>query len=49
MLKDDQKNLGIIDTVIVQYGIQAEPSAATKIFLTKNSLRGYSNRWVCAK
>jgi hemerythrin superfamily protein len=32
MLKDDQKNLGIIDTVIVQYGIQAEPSAATKIF-----------------
>jgi hypothetical protein len=24
-LKDDQKNLGIIDTVIVQYGIKAEP------------------------
>ncbi|WP_250126132.1 hemerythrin domain-containing protein [Chroococcidiopsis sp. CCMEE 29] len=33
MLSDDQKNLGIIDTVIVQYGIQAEPSAATKIFI----------------
>jgi len=24
---------GIIDTVIVQYGIQTEPSAATKIFI----------------
>ncbi|WP_069789481.1 hemerythrin domain-containing protein [Cyanobacterium sp. IPPAS B-1200] len=24
-LKDDQKNLGIIDTVIIQYGIKAEP------------------------
>jgi len=24
-LRDDQKNLGIIDTVIVQYGIKAEP------------------------
>lgn len=33
MLNDDQKNLGIIDTVIVQYGIQAEPSAATKTFI----------------
>lgn len=33
MLADDQKNLGIIDTVIVQYGIQTEPSAATKIFI----------------
>lgn len=29
MLEDDQKNLGIIDTVIVQYGVQSEPSAAT--------------------
>jgi hemerythrin superfamily protein len=26
-LKDDQKNLGIIDTVIVQYGIKAEPKS----------------------
>ncbi|BAZ31536.1 Hemerythrin HHE cation binding region [Cylindrospermum sp. NIES-4074] len=25
MLNDDQKNLGILDTVIVQYGIHAEP------------------------
>ena len=25
MLRDDQKNLGILDTVIVQYGIKAEP------------------------
>lgn len=33
MLEDDQKNLGIIDTVIVQYGVQAEPSAATQIFI----------------
>jgi hypothetical protein len=33
MLEDDQKNLGIIETVIVQYGIQSEPSAATKIFI----------------
>lgn len=27
-LKDDQKNLGIIDTVIIQYGIKAEPKAS---------------------
>ena len=27
-LRDDQKNLGIIDTVIVQYGIKAEPKSA---------------------
>jgi hemerythrin superfamily protein len=33
MLEDDRKNIGIIDTVIVQYGIQTEPSAATKIFI----------------
>ncbi len=26
-LRDDQKNLGIIDTVIVQYGIKAEPKS----------------------
>ncbi|MBE9010972.1 hemerythrin domain-containing protein [Pseudanabaenaceae cyanobacterium LEGE 13415] len=25
MLKDDQKNLGILDTVIVQYGVQSKP------------------------
>lgn len=33
MLSDDRKNIGIIETVIVQYGIQREPSAATKIFI----------------
>lgn len=33
MLDDDQKNIGIIDTVVVQYGIQSEPSAATKVFI----------------
>jgi hemerythrin superfamily protein len=33
MLSDDQKNIGIIETVIVQYGIQSEPSPATKIFI----------------
>ncbi len=30
MLKDDQKNLGVLDTVIVQYGIQGEPKETTK-------------------
>lgn len=29
-LQDDQKNLGIIDTVIVQYGIKAEPKASVQ-------------------
>ncbi|MBW4421622.1 MAG: hemerythrin domain-containing protein [Myxacorys californica WJT36-NPBG1] len=33
MLEDDQKNLGIVDTVIVQYGIQTEPSPATKTYI----------------
>jgi hemerythrin superfamily protein len=32
MLEDDQKNLGIIETVIVQYGIQADPSPATDAY-----------------
>jgi hypothetical protein len=32
-LSDDQKNLGIIENVIAQYGIQVEPSAATKTFI----------------
>lgn len=35
MLEDDQKNLGIIDTVIVQYGIQSEPSPATNTFISQ--------------
>ncbi|MBW4487380.1 MAG: hypothetical protein KME12_06280 [Trichocoleus desertorum ATA4-8-CV12] len=25
MLQDDQKNMGIIETVIVQYGVKSEP------------------------
>jgi hemerythrin superfamily protein len=33
MLEDDRKNLGIIETVIVQYGIQSEPSRATHTFI----------------
>lgn len=33
MLEDDQKNLGILDTVIVQYGIQSEPHPATRMFI----------------
>lgn len=33
MLESDQKNLGIVETVIVQYGIQAESNEATKKFL----------------
>lgn len=32
MLEDDQKNLGIIETVIVQYGVQSEPSPATHAY-----------------
>ena len=32
MLNDDQKNLGVLDTVIVQYGIKSEPSqGSTKV------------------
>jgi hemerythrin superfamily protein len=30
MLSDDQKNLGILETVIVQYGIQSEPHNVTR-------------------
>ncbi|MBD0267173.1 MAG: hemerythrin domain-containing protein [Cyanobacteria bacterium Co-bin8] len=30
MMEDDQKNLGVLETVIVQYGVQAEPSQATQ-------------------
>ncbi|MBD2089297.1 hemerythrin domain-containing protein [Microcoleus sp. FACHB-1515] len=29
MLEDDQKNLGILETVIVQYGVQSEPHPST--------------------
>ncbi len=30
LLKDDRKNLGILDTVIVQYGIKSEPKQTTQ-------------------
>jgi hemerythrin superfamily protein len=29
MLDDDQKNLGVLDTVIIQYGVKAEPKEST--------------------
>lgn len=29
MLEDDRKNMGVLDTVIVQYGVQAEPKETT--------------------
>ncbi|MBD1914906.1 MULTISPECIES: hemerythrin domain-containing protein [Cyanophyceae] len=34
-LEDDQKNLGIIETVIVQYGVPADPSPATGTFISQ--------------
>jgi hemerythrin superfamily protein len=30
MLEDDQKNLGVLDTVIVQYGVKGEPKETTQ-------------------
>jgi hemerythrin superfamily protein len=33
MLEDDRKNLGVLETVIVQYGIQAEPQETTQQFV----------------
>ncbi|MBW4443709.1 MAG: hemerythrin domain-containing protein [Plectolyngbya sp. WJT66-NPBG17] len=35
MLKDDQKNLGILDTVIVQYGVQSEPKGTIAEMIQK--------------
>lgn len=35
MLRDDQKNLGILDTVIVQYGVQAEPKETITQMVSK--------------
>ncbi len=35
MLKDDQKNLGVLDTVIVQYGVQSEPKKTVSEFVSK--------------
>jgi hemerythrin superfamily protein len=33
MLNDDQKNLGVLETVIVQYGVPSEPNPAVKKFV----------------
>ncbi|MBD2042869.1 hemerythrin domain-containing protein [Microcoleus sp. FACHB-672] len=35
MLEDDQKNLGILDTVIVQYGVKGEPKQTTQELIKK--------------
>ncbi len=35
MLNDDQKNMGIIETVIVQYGVQGEPKSTTREMVKK--------------
>jgi hemerythrin superfamily protein len=35
MLEDDQKNMGVIETSIVQYGIQSEPKDTTKEMVQK--------------
>jgi hypothetical protein len=37
MLEDDCKNLGILDTVIVQYGVQSEPKETVKQLTEKIS------------
>lgn len=35
MLEDDQKNLGVLDTVIVQYGVRSEPPETVTGFVSK--------------
>jgi hemerythrin superfamily protein len=42
MLESDQKNLGILDTVIVQYGVKGEPQQSTQqiIDMTKQLMQG---------
>ncbi|MBW4683056.1 MAG: hemerythrin domain-containing protein [Microcoleus vaginatus WJT46-NPBG5] len=35
MLEDDQKNMGILDTVIVQYGVKGEPKQTTQELVEK--------------
>ena len=42
MLDSDRKNLGVLETVIVQYGIQAEPRDITKKFveMTQQMMKG---------
>lgn len=42
MIADDEKNIGIVETVIVQYGIQEEPSEKTQELVQKiqESMKG---------
>ena len=42
MLESDQKNLGILDTVIVQYGVKGEPQQSTQqiVETTKKMMQG---------
>jgi hemerythrin superfamily protein len=42
MLEDDQKNLGIIETVIIQYGVQSDPSEDLKevVQKTQRAMKG---------
>ena len=42
MLESDQKNLGILDTVIVQYGVKGEPQQSTQkiVDTTKEMMQG---------
>lgn len=35
MLNDDQKNMGILETVIVQYGVQSEPKSTVREMVEK--------------
>ena len=35
MLNDDQKNLGVLDTVIVQYGVKGQPKSTIKELIEK--------------
>lgn len=35
MLKDDQKNLGVLETVIIQYGVKGEPKETTQELIEK--------------
>lgn len=42
MLESDQKNIGILDTVIVQYGVKGEPDQTTQqlVEMTKKLMQG---------
>ena len=43
MLEDDRKNLGILETTIIQYGIPSPPSTqlTLKTALTKSNLKAF--------